>query len=201
MERRLASQPFRGLPSQSPKPALQDGTQKPPTQVLVLVPAFVTQAKPQLPQFAVDVVTSVSQPLEGVPSQSAVRPSHRTRQTPEGHSLPGPAQAAPQAPQFAFEAPTLTSQPLAPLPSQSRRVPRQPPMVQLPPVQFAVAPAKAHTRPQAPQSPSVERLASQPLPTMPSQSPKPGLHRIVQRLPTHVGVPFVVGHAIPQPPQ
>jgi hypothetical protein len=64
-----ASQPLAGLPSQSPKPDEQAPVaQEPPTQLGV--PFAVVQALPHVPQLAV-VVTDTSQPLAGLPSQSA----------------------------------------------------------------------------------------------------------------------------------
>jgi hypothetical protein len=62
----LVSQPFAGLPSQFPEPALHAGTHTPPVQAVV--PFEFVQPAPQAPQFVV-VVSDVSQPLTGSPSQ------------------------------------------------------------------------------------------------------------------------------------
>lgn len=62
----MVSQPFAGLPSQLPDPALQVGTQTP--AVHVVVPFELLHVAPQAPQLAV-VFKAVSQPFTGSPSQ------------------------------------------------------------------------------------------------------------------------------------
>jgi hypothetical protein len=117
----LVSQPFVGLLSQLPKPALQDATpHAPPTQAAV--PLVVVHAVPQAPQFPTLVARLVSQPLLASLSQSPkpalqVKPHAPAAQVlvlfgREGHTVP-------QAPQFAVSAARLVSQPLALLLSQS----------------------------------------------------------------------------------
>jgi hypothetical protein len=66
---RLVSQPLAALPSQFPKPALHEAmAHEPLAQVAV---ALVREhATPQPPQFASEL-SAVSQPLAGIPSQSA----------------------------------------------------------------------------------------------------------------------------------
>src|SRR5204862_421374 len=71
-----------------------------------------------------------------------------------------------------------------------------------PPVQAAVALARLQALPQVPQLASVVlRLVSQPLPTLPSQLPKPAVQAIWQAPPTQLAAPFVVEQALPQAPQ
>jgi len=76
----LVSQPLFGLPSQFPKPTLQPGEQTPPAHDVV--PLALVQAVPQVPQLLVLVRVSVSQPLFGLPSQSAQPAAHVGVQAP-----------------------------------------------------------------------------------------------------------------------
>jgi hypothetical protein len=64
---RAVSQPFAGLASQSPKPPLHEGAQRPFVQAVV--PCVFVHASPQRPQLVV-VLTAVSQPLPYTMSQS-----------------------------------------------------------------------------------------------------------------------------------
>ncbi len=66
----LVSQPLAGLPSQSPKPALQLATVHAPA-AQPATPLAAAQPRPQAPQCDTVVRTSVSQPLAALPSQSA----------------------------------------------------------------------------------------------------------------------------------
>jgi hypothetical protein len=66
---RSLSQPFAGLSSQSWKLAWQLGVQTPMAHPLL--PCALLQVRVQLPQLAACSAMSVSQPLVGVPSQSA----------------------------------------------------------------------------------------------------------------------------------
>jgi len=116
---RLASQPLTTLPSQLPNPAPQAIAHAPAEQLGV--PPAELQAVAQLPQCAVLVVVSVSQPSPAEPLQSP-KPVLQlvTTQVPVAH-VPVPfagLQAAPQAPQLLEEL-RAVSQPLAGLPSQS----------------------------------------------------------------------------------
>src|SRR5205814_183088 len=82
-----------------------------------------------------------------------------------------------QAPQFFASPAKLASQPLAACLSQSPKLPLHEVTVQAPAAQPLLAFGSVQPWPQAPQFfPSVARVASQPLPALPSQSPKPWLH-------------------------
>jgi hypothetical protein len=113
----LVSQPLFGLPSQSLKPAEQDGTQTPAVQAVV--PFELLQVMPQPPQFEV-VVVAVSQPLRALPSQLPNPALHVGT-----HALPVQVvvpfafvQASPQPPQFGTDVVVSVSQPLFGLLSQ-----------------------------------------------------------------------------------
>ena len=106
---RLISQPFPGLPSQSPQPHTHP-------QRLVTQAWFTPQAVAQSPQWAALVVRLVSQPFDGLPSQSP-RPVLQ-RQSPAAHSWPGP-QRTPQRPQLSASSASVASQPVSVRPSQS----------------------------------------------------------------------------------
>jgi hypothetical protein len=64
------SQPFAAIVSQSAKPAMHAASQRPATQ-LTLVLAPTAQRMPQAPQCSVVVAVLVSHPFVGIPSQSA----------------------------------------------------------------------------------------------------------------------------------
>jgi hypothetical protein len=68
-EASVTSQPFVSLPSQLAKPGVQ--TMPHWDAVHVALPFWLLQAAPQAPQFAGSAERSVSQPLAGLPSQSA----------------------------------------------------------------------------------------------------------------------------------
>jgi hypothetical protein len=98
---RFVSQPFAGLPSQSPKPGLHTIAQEPPVQVGV--PFVALQALPHAPQLPALVERFVSQPFAGLLSQSPKVPVHDEM----AHALAlqievafGRLHAAPHAPQF-----------------------------------------------------------------------------------------------------
>ena len=75
------SQPLPSLPSQLPKPELQaPKVHVPPLQVAVAL--LREHGTPQPPQ-SLDVLVLVSQPLLGLPSQSAQPLAHVGEQTPE----------------------------------------------------------------------------------------------------------------------
>lgn len=67
---RFVSQPLTGLPSQLEKPAAHTGEQVPETQLVV--PFGFEHTVPQPPQLLMLLLVLVSQPLLGLPSQSAV---------------------------------------------------------------------------------------------------------------------------------
>ena len=115
----FVSQPFAGLPSQSPKPALHaPRTQAPPLHdALALGNA---QAWPQIPQFAALVPRSVSQPFAALPSQSPCPAGHiPTAHVPPLQIAPVAVHACPQLPQLDGFTARSTSHPFAALPSQS----------------------------------------------------------------------------------
>jgi hypothetical protein len=101
------------------------------------------QARPHMPQCAVLVRVSVSQPLAALPSQSAkpvpqVKPQRESAQ--RGDAFMAPAQAMPQPPQWSAVARVSTSLPLVETPSQSAK-PVLHVVVQRPSVQRPEAPA------------------------------------------------------------
>ena len=108
-----------------------------------------------------------------------------------------------QAPQCAASFVVLTSQPLPALPSQSALPGLQLETVHCPPLQSAPPFATEQTLPQVPQFCALLLVVvSQPLPALLSQFPKPGLHAtILQTLPWHSAVPFVLLQTLPQPLQ
>src|SRR5262249_32487727 len=77
------------------------------------------------------------------------------------------------------------------------------PTAQLPPLQAGVACGVVHTVLQLPQLETlVWMLTSQPSPTVPSQSSKPGLHAAIAQLPLeHAGVPLASEQLDPHAPQ
>ncbi len=131
------------------------------------------QARPQAPQSERLVRVSTSQPLAGLPSQSA-KPAlqEATRQAPAtqaGVALAG-RHTLPQAPQLVALVVTLVSQPLPRAPSQSAKPDAQV-MRQTPAAHEGAPLVLLHTVGQAPQCRgSVPRFTSQPLEGLPSQS-------------------------------
>jgi hypothetical protein len=79
----VISQPFAGLASQLPKPAVQTIWQEPFTQLGV--PLVPLQAAPQELQFAVLVLRSTSQPLATLPSQLPKPDEHEMLHAPLTH--------------------------------------------------------------------------------------------------------------------
>jgi hypothetical protein len=137
------------------------------------------QELPQRPQAPTLVRVSTSQPLVGLPSQSA-KPGlqARTAQRPEPQVAVALARrhALPQAPQWETLLARVVSQPLAEEPSQSPRPGPQSVRSHTPALQRAPAPSKRQTVTQAPQWSALVRVSvSQPLPGSPSQLAKPGL--------------------------
>jgi hypothetical protein len=75
-------------------------------------------------------------------------------------------------------------------------------IAQLPVAHVAVACARAQAAPQAPQLASVLRVASQPLPSVPSQFPYPPLQDPIAHEPVaHVAVAFTREQGVPHEPQ
>lgn len=175
---RFVSHPLFGLPSQSAKPALHDGTQAPAVQLVV--PLAFTHGALQLPQWLALVFVSTSHPLVAMPSQLA-RPALQIGwQLPLVHVVepPGFEHAVPQVPQLLVLVLVLVSQPLFALPSQSPK-PALHAMPHVPLVQTGVPFVPLQTLPQPPQwAEFVFRLISQPSPGAPLQSLKPGEHEV-----------------------
>jgi hypothetical protein len=98
--------------------------------------------------------------------------------------------------------PVFVSQPLAALLSQLPQPVSQAVTRQAPVVHDSVAWSSAQAAPQAPQSPSVRRLVSQPSDGAPLQLPQPLLQAsTVHCEEAQPGVPFGAEHETPQPPQ
>jgi hypothetical protein len=165
--------------------------------------AYITHGKPQVPQFASSLVTSVSQPVEAWVSQSPKPELHEaTAQLPPVHVGVAFAseQAVPQAPQFETSASTFVSQPAA-SGSQSPN-PLSHVMPQAESVQVAVPFVASHAVPHAEQlSGSTRRSLSHPFAAVASQSAKPVSHEIAHRPAVQLGVPLFVLHAPMQEPQ
>jgi hypothetical protein len=196
---KFASQPLLALPSQLPKPALHVGTQTPVVQVVD--PLAFVQALPHAPQFDTEVFVLASQPVDASPSQLP-KPVlqaivHAPREQPADPFVP--LQTVPHAPQFDTFVSVLVSQPLFGLLSQLPKPELHVPSVQVPLTQVSLAFARLQTAPHAPQfARLVFVLVSQPLPELPSQSPRPGLHvDTPQTAPTQFGVPPEAGHTLP----
>jgi hypothetical protein len=201
---RSTSQPLAALASQSPKPALQRAIPHVPAAQLGVALA-VTQARPHAPHAATVVFRSTSHPLVGAPSQSPKpTPQRVTAQLPmaQDEVAFARAQTRPHAPQLDGVIARLVSQPLAALPSQSPKPGLHRATAQVPTLQLAVALAREHARPQAPQLVTlVSVLVSQPLAALPSQSPKPRPQVISQRPAAQRGVPFWLEQSAPHAPQ
>jgi hypothetical protein len=159
----------------------QRSTQKvaPPEQTLAQAPAEqavpASQRCPHAPQLALSPLRSASQPLVGLPSQSAKPASQlATAQRPALHEALawGTAQRSPHPPQCAALDATKTSQPLRASPSQSLKPASQvTPHMAIAQVATALGPA-GQARPQAPQCATLRASSvSQPLAAAPSQSP------------------------------
>ena len=160
-ELRLVSHPLAGLLSQSPKPAAQPMPQLPAVQVGV--PPEVEHFVPQALQLLTSVFKLISQPLAGLPSQSA-NPALQAPmvQVPLLHVAAAFANEhlVLHALQLLTSVFRLTSQPLAEDASQFPKPAVHAPMVQVPVTagvggdtgaQLAAALAKTHLVPQPPQ--------------------------------------------------
>ncbi len=125
------------MPSQLAKPALHAPMPHTPAEQ-VDVPLAAEQTLPQRPQLPVLVRVSTSQPLRGLPSQSAkpvlqVKPHAPDEQNTD--ALARAAQVRPQPPQCCTLVLVFTSQPLDRLPSQSPEPAAQVPIAQRPATQ------------------------------------------------------------------
>jgi hypothetical protein len=121
VEVRSVSQPFVGLASQSPKPAVQLGTQMPATQEVP--PCWLVQTLPQPPQLLGSVRRLTSQPFQLLRSQLAKLATQvgavqllLVQTEPEPFAF---VHTAPQLPQFVWFEVTDVSQPFSGWPSQS----------------------------------------------------------------------------------
>src|SRR5581483_2151115 len=127
--------------------------------------------------------------------------------TPALHSavaLAGTGHTTPHAPQFFGSRETTASQPLAALLSQSEYPWLQAWSWHIPAWQLSTALGATHTTPHMPQFLASEvRSCSQPLSTLPSQSPKLALHLPTpHEPPEQPGAPFITaGQRLPQPAQ
>lgn len=166
------SQPLAATPSQSAKSErVQLTTRQAPVEHSPIAFAGAHGA-PQAPQSAL-VVVLVSQPLIGLPSQSARRGSHEpTRQVPlEQSPMPNAGlQVLPHAPQWVSVF-SGVSQPSAGSPLQSPKPASHTATSQVPVEQSPVAFAGSHAMKQPPQWTSVLVRVSHPFARSSSQSP------------------------------
>ena len=154
---------------------------------------------PQVPQFALSVRASTSQPFDGSPSQSAKPVRHAAiPQRPPLHAAVafGSTHARPHAPQLAALVSRSVSQPFGAMPSQSPVFASQCTMVHAPPTHPSVDTCgSAQTVPQAPQFvgsmevrvqnavtpvPHVARPAPQVVPHAPAEHTWPAEHAMPQ---------------------
>jgi hypothetical protein len=153
------------------------------------------------------VLVLVSQPLSGLPSQSAKPGLHRTsRHAPSEQSLVALArlQLRPHAPQFIVLLRVFTSHPSLVMRLQSAKPGRHIPIPHAPIAQPGVLLGSIpHTREQPPQLlTSLLVLTSQPLASLLSQFSKLGEHRPTLHIPaTHAATPLAMVHIAPQRPQ
>ena len=196
----FTSHPFADTPSQFANPA--------PHVPSVHVPpehdsaAFDrSQSDPHAPQF-VSVVSGVSHPLPGLPSQSPNPPLQLD--TPHLPATqfgvpPAAGHTFPHCPQLLMLDAMLVSHPFTGLPSQSSypalHVGAHAPAAHAtPPFPFV------HTSPHAPQFVVVPSDVSHPSFGSPLQSPKPAPHAGTHTPATQLVVPFAFAHAMPHPP-
>ena len=113
------SQPLAATPSQLPYPELHETSAQVPVWHEP-VPLEYVHALLHMPQFKLDVLVFVSQPLLGLPSQLAKPIAHVGVHVPFVHDVvPLPfVHVTPHMPQFDVLLPVLISQPFAYMPSQ-----------------------------------------------------------------------------------
>ena len=192
----LVSQPFEATPSQLPKPALQVATaHAPAAQAAVALGS--EHARPHAPQCAAVERVLVSQPFEGLPSQSPKPVAQVNPHAPDAHegvALAGDGHAFPQRPQWASDEVRLAHSPEQ-LVSPAAQVERHVPAEQTSPA--------THARPHEPQlARSVSTLTSHPLVALASQFAKPALHAKPHAPAAHVADAFAGAvQALPQRPQ
>jgi hypothetical protein len=189
------------LPSQSANPVLQTGAHTPAEHDVV--PLAFVQETPQAPQLVALVFVFVSQPLFGLPSQSAKPVLHVGLQAPDVHVVDPFAfvQVTPQLPQLVVVL-SAASQPLDKRPSQLPQ-PALHVIEHAPREQDGVPFVELQTVPHAPQLATlVCVLISHPFEATPSQFPNPELQLWIAQDPEpHVAVALARLHATPQPPQ
>ena len=148
------------------------------------------------------VVTS--QPLAALRSQSAKPAAQRIAHTPLAQlAVPWvESQTVPHAPQLAASVPMAVSQPLLTGPAQWAKPAWHVVTAHVPAAQLVVAWGNAQALPHAPQFVLVVSGDSQPVATLLSQSPKPGLHVIWQAPAVHCEVAVcAVEHTLRHRPQ
>jgi hypothetical protein len=187
---RSVSQPFIGLPSQSPKPAAQLRPQWPAVHTAVLFDPL-GHTVPHAPHAAGSLVRSWQSP------EQLVRPARQVAvHPPDEHTCPA-GHTVPHAPQLALSVWVFTSQPSLGAPLQSTKPVSHAPIAQWPAVHKSAAWAKLQTLPHAPQLAAVFSAVSQPLVGSPSQSPKPAVQVSAQCPPAHAGTLFgPLGHTL-----
>ena len=203
------SQPFEQTPSMLYRDAEQAVIAQAPAEhvVAVTLPAHaVAHEFPHTPQFVFDVVTLVSQPFEGTPSQFPKPALHEaTAQAPFEHAdVPfATKHCALHAPQLFTLVRVLISQPSDTMLLQSAKPALHEPMRHAPLLQTDVPLAAVHCVPQPPQFPaSAAMLTSQPLAGLLSQSAKPGRHAPMTHIPAaHAAVALARLQTIPHAPQ
>jgi hypothetical protein len=166
----------------------------------------VVQRTPQPLQFAGSLKVLTSQPLAGLPSQSA-KPTLQvpTAQRPLTHDAValGTVHRAPHPPQLSESLANGASQPLLALLSQSPKPAEHAAIRHWPSLQAADEPGKVHRFPHVPQcAVLVARVVSQPLAATPSQSAKPALQVPIAQPPAaHTPVALGSEQSIPHEPQ
>jgi len=197
LRERLVSQPFEGLPSQLPYPALHSPIPQRPA-VQVGRPLGVTHPSPHAPHWVTSVRSDTSHPFGLSPSQSSVPAMHVTAVTPQVPPTqmarpPSGRHPVPQRPQFRAERERLASHPSNALPLQSAKPTRHSSIWQKPFSQRADALGNWHVAPHRPQwSALVRMLVSHPFGLSPSQSPRLAAQPIRVQAPlTHAASPSV----------
>lgn len=199
---RGASQPLASVASQLPQPPLHMEMAQERVAHVALAWAR-EQATLHMPQ-SLSVLSAVSHPLPSMPSQLSHPGVHDV-------SVHVPVlqedvpfareQATPHMAQL-LSVVSEVSQPLPSTPSQSPHPVSQTAMAQDTEAQVAVAWARAHGEPQAPQLEVVLNDASHPLPSIPSQSSHPPLHMAIAQVPVvHAAVAWARAQGTPHPAQ
>jgi hypothetical protein len=187
------SQPLAATTSQSPKFVLQDVSAQVPVWH-VPTPLAYEHTLPHIPQFDVEVLVFVSQPLFGLVSQLAKPIAHiGVHMLLEQAVVPFAfVHVVPQDPQFEAFVAVLLSHPFPYMPSQFWNGVVQDWITHVVPLHVGVPFCTEHTLPQPPHALTLFVVAaSQPLLTFASQLPKPAAHMIPHAPLVHVAEPFV----------